>query len=93
MNRHLMISSVLLYVVAGIQISYGASVDGFALLFAPAGKKGHVLKSAYFSPWQGGRGGNEKLFGGHPQLLAGIHGRSGDVLEALGVVVQRSPQR
>ena len=68
-------------------------VDGFAVLFAPVDKNGHVLEKAYFSSWHGGRGGGDQFFGGHPAPLAGIHGRGGDMVDALGLVVQKLADR
>ena len=75
------------YAVAGIVGKGGILVDGFKVIFMRIGKTLLDSKDSYESQWIGGHGGGEeRRLGGDGKPVVGIYGKSGDDLNALGLV-------
>lgn len=75
------------YAVGAVVAKTGLAVDGFKLVFMRVHDMSLDPKDKYESEWFGGRGGSpETTLGGDGKPLVGIHGRSGDGLDAIGVL-------
>lgn len=79
------------YAVGGLLVRSGHRVDGFALVFLRIDGDRLDPADSYIGPWSGGRGGGaERLLGGSGLLIAGICGREGADVDAIGLV-ERAP--
>ncbi|MCA8942051.1 MAG: hypothetical protein KDB80_05770 [Planctomycetes bacterium] len=77
--------------LVGIEARGGDRFDGFRLVSAPLDRNGRAdMTAVAFGPWCGGSGnGWGILLGARPDEIAGIHGRAGDAIDAMGLVVRR----
>lgn len=75
------------YAVSGIVVKTGLAVDGFKVVFMRMKPDGLDLNDKYESEWIGGRGGGaETPMGCDGKPVIGIQGRSGDGLDAIGLI-------
>jgi tetratricopeptide (TPR) repeat protein len=75
------------YAVGGIVAKGGHVLDGFKIVFMRLDGARLDPNFSYESAWLGGRGGGgEMKVGGDGRPVIGVHGRSGQVVEALGLV-------
>ena len=75
------------YAVAGIITKKNNLLDGFKVIFMRMDGAKLNSKDSYESEWQGSTfGGEEIALGGDGRPVVGIHGRSGLVLDSLGLV-------
>jgi hypothetical protein len=76
------------YAVAGIVARGGTRVDGFKVVFMRVAGPGLDPRDSYTSKWLGGSGGGDEMkIGGDGGYVLGIHGRSADDLDCLGLVI------
>lgn len=79
------------YAVGGLLVRSGHRIDGYAVVFMRIAGNRLDPEDFYVGAWQGGRGGGgERLLGGHGLAIAGICGRKGADIDALGLV-ERAP--
>jgi hypothetical protein len=75
------------HVVVGLLVKSGRLVDGLALVFARLRDGKPDPADLCLSRWAGGEGGSPmRLLGGDGTRVTGIHGRAGDLLDAVGLV-------
>lgn len=78
------------YAVGGITAKGGSRLIGFRIAFFRVSGAGLDPKDSYLSEWFGGKGGRpETKLGGDGKPVVGVHGRSGDHIDSLGLI-QRS---
>lgn len=77
------------YAVGGLLVRAGHRVDGFALVFLRTAGDRLDRSDVHTGPWIGGRGGGEeRILGASGRVVAGICGRHGADLDALGLLVR-----
>jgi hypothetical protein len=75
------------YAVGGVIAKGGILLDGFKVIFMRVGPTSLDTTDSYESEWIGGRGGGpEQTLGGDGKRVVGIYGRSGLLLDALGLI-------
>ena len=75
------------YAVGGIVVKTGLAVDGLKIVFMRIQGDALDPSEKYESDWTGGRGGGpETPLGCDGKPIIGIHGRSGDGLDAIGLI-------
>jgi hypothetical protein len=75
------------YAVGGLSAQTGQRVDGFILTFVPITGDRTQPKSHQQSGPLGGRTGNT-FIGGGGRIAVGIHGRAGNELDAIGLLME-----
>jgi hypothetical protein len=76
------------FAVAGLAVRGAARVDGFKVIFMRRLGASLDPRSAYESPWIGGRGGGPAVtLGGDGSPVVGIQGRAAADLDAIGLVL------
>ncbi len=75
------------YAVGGMEVRTGLHVDAVRVIFQRLTEEGRLdPDDAYESPWFGGGGGGEQSIVGTGRPVVGIHGRSGDWIDAIGLI-------
>ncbi len=74
------------YAVGGLLLRWGQRVDAVRLLFLRIGKGQLCPYDGYSSPWIGGEGGHTEFLLGGGRGIAGVLGRAGADLDALGLL-------
>ena len=79
------------YAVGGLLVRTGHRLDGYAAVFMRVDGDRLDPSDLYLSAWQGGHGGGgPRLIGGAGLLIAGICGRKGSDVDAIGLI-ERAP--
>jgi hypothetical protein len=79
------------YVVGGLQVDAGDLVSAVRVVFVRENENGELdLEDFYMSEWLGARSrSNPKTLGNGKDRVLGLYGRSGAVLDAVGLVLEQ----